>query len=138
MEAVMNRGTLLSLVNVSVVVGLALAVSDVVAQQQPSSGPRLVTTQCGFGQLNVCGTETIAQQCTYVFDLKGESGAFGFNFGGFKCVGGITQSRFKDYDQNTNSGTCVVIPRPPADATGTRRDVDEQMIQYGSDSESSC
>jgi hypothetical protein len=129
MEAVMNRGMLLSLVNVLLVAGLVVASTDVVAQQ--SSGSQLVTTQCGFGQLNICGTETIGQQCTYVFGLSGEKGAFGFNFGGWKCAGGITQNRYKDYDRGTASGTCVVLQRPPADATSTRHDEDAQFIQTG-------
>ena len=116
----MNRGMLLALVNVLLVTGLALAGSDVVAQ---TSGPRLVTTLCGYGQLNVCGTETVGQQCTYVFGFTGEkSGSFGFNFGGYKCVGGTTQNRYKDFDPNTASGTCVIIQRPPADATRTGGD----------------
>jgi hypothetical protein len=132
----MNRGMLFSLVNVLLVAGLVLAGSDVVAQQPSSS--QLVTTQCGFGQLNICGTETIAQQCTYVFGLSGEKGAFGFNFGGWKCVGGITQNRYKDYDRGTATGTCVVVQRPPADATSTRRDEEVPVVPSGDGSGESC
>lgn len=123
----MNRGMLLALVNVLLVAGLALAGSEVVAQ---TSGPRLVTTLCGYGQLNVCGTETVGQQCTYVFGFTGEkSGSFGFNFGGYKCAGGTTQNRYKDFDANTATGTCVIVRRPPADATGTGGDDDAQYIE---------
>ena len=124
----MNRGTLLSLVNVSLVAGLALAVSDVVAQTLPttSDGPTLTTTQCGFGQLTVCGTEPVAPHCTYSFSVTGtKDGAFGFNFGGWVCVGGGTQNRYKDFNTKTATGTCVIIRRPPADATGTVPPEDE-------------
>lgn len=134
----MNRGMLLALVNVLLVTGLALAGSDVVAQ---TSGPRLVTTQCGFGQLNVCGSETTAQQCTYVFGLTGDrSGAFGFNFGGLKCSGGTTQSRYKDFDSGTASGTCVILQRPPTDATRSRGAGGDELVDGGdgSDDGASC
>jgi hypothetical protein len=132
----MNRGTLLSLVNVSLVAGLVLAVTDVVAQTQPttstttttstSTSPTLVSTQCGYGQITVCGTEVIGQQCSYVFGLTGDkNGAFGFNFGGMVCTSGGTQNRYKDFDSKTATGTCVIVRRPPADATGTTPPEDE-------------
>ena len=134
----MNRGTLLSLVNVSLVAGLVLAVSDVVAQTQPNTdgSNTLVTTQCGFGQLTVCGTEVVAQRCTYVFGFTGDkNGAFGFNFGGIVCTGGGTQNRYKDFNTNTSTGTCVVVRRPPADASGTRPpEEDDPWIDDGAES----
>lgn len=134
----MNRGTLLSLVNVSLVAGLVLAVTDVVAQTRPTTeGPTLVTTQCGFGQLSVCGTETVAQKCTYTFSVTGDkSGSFGFNFGGWVCTGGGTQNRYKDFDKNTATGTCVVVRRPAADATGTIRPEDD--AEWFDDGSESC
>jgi hypothetical protein len=126
----MNRGTLLSLVNVSLVAGLALAVSDVVAQTLPTTttdGPTLVTTQCGYGQVTVCGTETVAQKCTYSFSVTGsKDGSFGFNFGGWVCTGGGTQNRYKDFDSKTATGTCVIVRRAPADGTATSPPEDEE------------
>jgi hypothetical protein len=133
----MNRGTLLSLVNVSLVAGLVLAVSDVVAQTRPTteSAPTLVTTQCGYGQLSVCGTEPVALKCTYSFSLTGDkNGSFGFNFGGWVCTGGGTQNRYKDFDTRTATGTCVVVRRPAADATSTPPEDEEGWTEDGGDS----
>ena len=131
----MNRGMLFPLVNVSVVAGLLFAVSDVVAQQQqPTSGPRLVTTQCGFGQETGCGTKNIGQQCVYVFDLQGDrSGAFGFNFGGYRCSGGTTMTVYKDFDPSRASGTCVILRYPPTDATRTGDEGDYPQLSSGED-----
>ena len=124
----MNRGMLHSLVNVSLVAGVVLAVSDVIAQQAPTTTTStFVTTQCGFGQVTVCGTEPVGQICTYVFGATADKdGNFGFNFGGMKCTSGGTQNRYKDFNTNTATGTCVIVRRPPADNTGTRPPGDEE------------
>ncbi|MES2524343.1 MAG: hypothetical protein V4617_16715 [Gemmatimonadota bacterium] len=117
----MTRGTLLSLVNVSLVAGLAMAVSDAVGQTA-TVGPTLVTTTCGQGQLTVCGTEPVGQLCSYEFGFTGGKGAFGFNFGGWECTAGGTQNRYKDFDSSKSSGVCVVIRYPVPDATAVSKD----------------
>jgi hypothetical protein len=74
-----------------------------------------------------------------VFDLKGErDGAFGFNFGGLKCTGSTTRTLYKDYNPNTASGTCVVLQRPPADATGTGGRDEPGWIEEEGGSGESC
>lgn len=130
----MTRGSIFTLVNVSLIAGLVFAVTDVIAQQQPTTstgGPALVSTACGAGQLTVCGTEPVAEHCTYVFgvNVSKVGGTFGFNFGGMQCTGGGTQNRYKDYDPNRATGTCIVTRRPPADATGTGREEDGEWIE---------
>ncbi|HYW30591.1 MAG TPA: hypothetical protein VE869_03715 [Gemmatimonas sp.] len=128
----MTRGTLLSLVNVSLIAGLAFAVTDVVAQVPTSPTPlTLVYTTCGHGEVTVCGTEPVGQHCTYQFGFTGGKGAFGFNFGGVECTGGGTQNRYKDFDPNHSSGTCIVLQRPPADATSVAKD--EALEESASD-----
>lgn len=133
----MNRGMLFSLVNVSLVAGLALAVSSGTAQQ-PQPAPTLVYTACGHGTLTVCGSEPVGQRCVWIFGAQAnKTGDFGFNFGGYQCTGGGQQNRYKDFNRDAPYGTCYVLPRPAADATSARTGDAEAPMGDGGET-SSC
>lgn len=126
----MSRVPLLALVNVTLALGLALAVRDGVAQQSGGSQPpTLVTTPCGAGHINVCGVEPVNQHCTYTWGINFSYPAmFGITVTGVQCSGGGTQYRYRDFQRETAGGACHVTRPISPDATSTRPKNDDEEI----------
>ncbi len=129
----MSRISPFHFVNASLVFGLMLAVTDVVAQSQSPSGgggttSELVNTACEQGYLTKCGQRSLGEKCTWTVhvDFSAVQRSGGFTFGQETCVSKGYVDLYKDFQSENRTGGCYVLPRTPWDASGWGRRGDEE------------
>lgn len=144
----MSRISPLHFMNAALVFGVMLAVTDAVAQQSPTSGGsssgsgKLVYTACEQGQVTKCGSKPASENCTFSIqvDLNMLAKSGGFSFGGYVCTPVGNMDLFKDFHEDTRSGSCYLLPRTAADGSRTRKgsEDDNGDSSEGGLTESSC
>ncbi|MCA0377295.1 MAG: hypothetical protein LCH84_16755 [Gemmatimonadetes bacterium] len=109
-------------------VGLALHAAPAVAQ---SSSQELVSTFCGSGMVNECGTEPTNKTCEFEISVtKDPASTIGISISFTKCTYHGERKVYKDYYRGGAAGACIKYPRTPADATATGGRDEDQELEY--------
>ena len=125
----MTRGTLLSLLNVSLLAGLVVATTDVVAQQQPTTGTQIIFTECGSGTLEPCGEKDLFH-CEWRFDIRFSSLPFhgGITLGPQHCVKAGRIPLYKNRPATYVTCTQSSPSRPPGEDDGLNYLTEEESF----------
>jgi hypothetical protein len=81
----------------------------------------IISTTCGAGVLEKCGTQPTHESCGFSFGLSPIPGLPfpGITFSWAGCKGNGTRDIYKDYKRTTSSvpttGVCVGVPKFPTD-----------------------